>query len=59
MFSFYSNLQIRLERTKTSILIVMYYLYLYFLDGLSLRDIYKTLVVFKEEGQRNYVSIRN
>jgi len=47
----------RFERDKTSTVIVMYSLYLYFL-GLSLRNTSKALVIFKEE-KRSYVSIWN
>jgi putative transposase len=44
------------ERNKTStIIVVMYSLYLYFL-GLSLRNTSKALVVFKDE-KRSYVSV--
>jgi len=47
----------RFERDKTSTVIVMYSLYLYFL-GLSLRNTSKALVIFKDE-KRSYVSIWN
>ena len=45
------------ERNKSSNAIVMYSLYLYFLD-LSLRNTSKTLVIFKDE-KRSYVSVWN
>ena len=50
-------MKIRLERNKTSTVIVMYSLYLYFL-GLSLRNTSKALIIFKDE-KRSYVSIWN
>ena len=51
-------MKIRFERNKTSTVIVMYSLYLYFLVGLSLRNTSKALVIFKNE-KRSYVSIWN
>ena len=51
-------MKIRFERNKTSTVIVMYSLYLYFLVGLSLRNTSKVLVIFKDE-KRSYVSIWN
>ena len=50
-------MNIRFERNKTSTLIVMYSLYLYFL-GLSLRNTSKALVIFNDE-KRSYVSVWN
>jgi putative transposase len=50
-------MKFRFERDKTSTVIVMYSLYLYFL-GLSLRNTSKALVIFKDE-KRSYVSIWN
>src|SRR5215211_3601592 len=50
-------MKIRFERNKTSTVIVMYSLYLYFL-GLRLRNTSKALVIFKDE-KRSYVSIWN
>ncbi len=46
------------ERNRTSTVIVMYCLYLYFL-GLSLRNTSKALVIFRDENQRSYVSVLN
>ena len=48
---------ITFERKKTSTIVVMYSLYLYFL-GLSLRNTSKALVIFRDE-KRSYVSIWN
>jgi putative transposase len=45
------------ERNRTSTVIVMYSLYLYFL-GLSLRNTSKALVIFRDKS-RGYVSIWN
>src|SRR5215211_2355374 len=50
-------MQIRFERNKTSTVIVMYSLYLYFL-GLSLRNTSKALIIFKDD-KRSYVSVWN
>jgi putative transposase len=50
-------MNIRFERNRTSTIVVMYSLYLYFL-GLSLRNTSKALVIFKDE-KRSYVSIWN
>src|SRR5215204_2634426 len=50
-------MQIRFERNRTSTVIVMYSLYLYFL-GLSLRNTSKALIIFKDE-KRSYVSVWN
>src|SRR5688500_9713601 len=50
-------MKFRFERNKTSNVIVMYSLYLYFL-GLSLRNTSKALIIFKDE-KRSYVSIWN
>ena len=41
-------MKIRFERNKTSTVIVMYSLYLYFL-GLSLRNTSKALIIFKDD----------
>ena len=48
---------ITFERKKTSTIVVMYSLYLYFL-GLSLRNTSKALVIFRDE-KRSYVSVWN
>ena len=54
----HSNLlSIRFERNRTSTIVVMYSLYLYFL-GLSLRNTSKALVIFRDE-KRSYVSVWN
>ena len=45
------------ERNRTSIFIVMYPVYLYFLD-LSLRNTSKALVIFRDE-KKSYVSVWN
>jgi putative transposase len=50
-------MKIKFERNKTSTVIVLYSLYLYFL-GLSLRNTSKALVIFRDEN-RSYVSIWN
>ena len=50
-------MNIRFERNKTSTVIVMYSLYLYFL-GLSLRNTSKALIFFKDN-KRSYVSVWN
>ncbi|HEX2407631.1 MAG TPA: hypothetical protein VHJ38_10545 [Nitrososphaeraceae archaeon] len=50
-------MKIGFERNKTSTVIVMYSLYLYFL-GLSLRNTSKALIIFKDE-KRSYVSVWN
>ena len=47
----------RFERNKTSTIVVMYSLYLYFL-GLSLRNTSKALVIFKDE-KRSHISVWN
>src|SRR5215207_5173671 len=49
--------KIKFERNRTSTVIVMYSLYLYFL-GLSLRNTSKALVIFKDD-KRSYVSVWN
>ena len=51
-------MKIRFERNRTSTVIVMYSLYLYFL-GLSLRNTSKALVIFRDENKRSYVSVWN
>ena len=48
---------ITFERNRTSTIVVMYSLYLYFL-GLSLRNTSKALVIFRDK-KRSYVSIWN
>ena len=48
---------LRFVRNRTSTIIVMYSLYLYFL-GLSLRNTSKALVIFKDK-KRSYVSVWN
>ena len=50
-------MQIRFERNRTSTIVVMYSLYLYFL-GLSLRNTSKALVIFKDN-KRSHVSVWN
>ena len=50
-------MKIRFERNRTLTFIVMYSLYLYFLD-LSLRNTSKALVIFKDE-QRSHISVWN
>ena len=50
-------MKIRFERNRTSTIVVMYSLYLYFL-GLSLRNTSKALVIFRDE-KRSYVSVWN
>ena len=50
-------MNIRFERNKTSTVIVMYSLYLYFL-GLCLRNTSKALIIFKDD-KRSYVSVWN
>ena len=50
-------MQIGSERNRTSTVIVMCSLYLYFL-GLSLRHTSKALIIFKDD-KRNYVSVWN
>ena len=50
-------MKIRFERNKTSNIIVIYSLYLYFL-GLSLRNTSKALIIFKDN-KRSYVSVWN
>ena len=51
-------MQIRFERNRTSTIVIMYSLYLYFL-GLSLRKTSRALVIFKDENKRSYVSVWN
>jgi len=48
---------ITFERNRTSTIVIMYSLYLYFL-GLSLRNTSKALVIFRDE-KRSYVSVWN
>src|SRR4029079_6005240 len=48
---------ITFERKRTSTIVVMYSLYLYFL-GLSLRNTSKALAIFRDE-KRSYVSVWN
>ncbi|HJS65103.1 MAG TPA: DDE-type integrase/transposase/recombinase [Nitrososphaeraceae archaeon] len=50
-------MKIKFERNKTSTIIVMYSLYLYFL-GLSLRNASMALIIFKDE-KRSHVSVWN
>ena len=50
-------MKIKFERNKTSTIIVMYSLYLYFL-GLILRNTEKAVVIFRDE-KRSYVSVWN
>src|ERR1044072_4878760 len=55
----YSNLHVVeiCQKQRTSTIVVMYSLYLYFL-GLSLRNTSKALVIFRDE-KRSYVSVWN
>ena len=57
MSLFFMCMNIRFERNKTSTVIVMYSLYLYFL-GLSLRNTSKALIIFKDQ-KRSHVSVWN
>ena len=50
-------MNIRFERNKTSTVIILYSLYLYFL-GLSLRNTSKALIIFKDD-KRSYISVWN
>ena len=50
-------MKIKFERKRTSTVIVLYSLYLYFL-GLSLRNTSKALIIFRDE-KRSYVSVWN
>ena len=50
-------MEIKFERNKTSTLVVMYSLYLYFL-GLSLRNTSNALIIFQNE-KRSHVSVWN
>ena len=50
-------MNIRFERNRTSTIVIMYSLYLYFL-GLSLRNTSKALIIFKDQ-KRSYVSVWN
>ena len=50
-------MEIKFERNKTSTLVVMYSLYLYFL-GLSLHNTSKALIIFQNE-KRSHVSVWN
>jgi putative transposase len=50
-------MQIRFERNRTSTIVIMYSLYLYFL-GLSLRNTSKALTIFKDQ-KRSHVSVWN
>ena len=50
-------MNIRFERNRTSTIVIMYSLYLYFL-GLSLRNTSKALTIFKDN-KRSYVSVWN
>jgi transposase-like protein len=50
-------MDITFERKRTSTIVIMYTLYLYFL-GLSLRNTSKELVIFRDK-QRSYVSVWN
>ena len=50
-------MKISFERNRTSTIIVMYSLYLYFF-GLSLRNTSKALVIFRDK-KRSYVSVWN
>jgi hypothetical protein len=49
---------LQFERNRTSTIVVMYSLYLYFL-GLSLRNTSKALVIFRYKNKRSYVSVWN
>ena len=50
-------MNIRFEQNRTSTIVVMYSLYLYFL-GLSLRNTSKALIIFKDD-KRSHVSVWN
>ncbi len=50
-------MNIRFERNRTSTIVVMYSLYLYFL-GLHLRNTSKALIIFKDD-KRSHVSVYN
>ncbi|HET7642017.1 MAG TPA: hypothetical protein VFK40_00795 [Nitrososphaeraceae archaeon] len=50
-------MNIRFERNRTSTIVIMYSLYLYFL-GLSLRNTSKALIIFKDN-KRSCVSVWN
>jgi transposase-like protein len=50
-------MNIRFERNRTSTVVIMYSLYLYFL-GLSFRNTSKALTIF-EDNKRSYVSVWN
>jgi putative transposase len=50
-------MKVRFERDRTSTIVVMYSLYLYFL-GLSLRNTSNALTIFRDE-KRSYVSVWN
>ena len=50
-------MNIRFERNRKSIIVIMYSLYLYFL-GLSLRNTSKALIIFKDD-KRSHVSVWN
>ena len=50
-------MNIRFERNRTSTIVIMYSLYLYFL-GLSLRNTSKALIIFKDD-KRSHVSVWN
>ena len=49
--------KLELKRNRTSTIVIMYSLYLYFL-GLSLRNTSKVLTIFKDQ-KRSYVSVWN
>jgi putative transposase len=49
-------MNVRFERNRTSTVIVMYSLYLYFL-GLSLHNTSKALMIVRDENKRSYVSV--
>jgi len=51
-------MSIAIERNRTSPIVVMYSLYLYFLD-FSLRNTSKALSVFGDRTKKSYVSVWN
>ena len=48
---------ITFERKRTSTIVIMYSLYLYFLDDLSLRNTSNTLVIFRQGEEKEYMSV--
>ena len=48
---------ITFEIKRTSTIVIMYSLYLYFLDDLSLRNTSNTLVIFRQGEEKEYMSV--